>query len=432
MHHPYIGVRQIALVFLAATISCLTHAADAPRPWPPDAFRPVTAQRITALPAAEQPAWRAYWEKSQGHTKDLRARDLVDHSSTKRLAGPPIPASYSKGVRLDAPAAWYATEEARVIADRVVNWQTPAGGWTKDGDYSRDRQPADDHHDSWSAGTFDNDATIYELRYLALVNAAAPADTEPGAARARAWRECFLRGLDYILAAQYPNGGFPQIYPLAGGYHDAITFNDDAMVHILELLRDISDRKDGFAFVSAEQAARARQALKQGISCVLATQLKAPDGRRTVWGQQHDALDLTPCAARNFEPSAECSNESVGLVQFLMTVPHPSPEVIAAIDGAMEWFTRRALHDVVWNRSAPAGTDLAPQAGAPALWARYYEFGTGKPIFGERDRTIHYSAAELTLERRNGYGWFNDRPAALFPHYAKWKKSLPGAAVSTP
>ena len=38
--------------------------------------------------------------------------------------------------------------------------------------------------------------------------------------RARPWRAAFQRGLEYIFAAQYPNGGFPQIYPLAGGYHD--------------------------------------------------------------------------------------------------------------------------------------------------------------------------------------------------------------------
>ena len=46
-----------------------------------------------------------------------------------------------------------------------------------------------------------------------------------------------MRGLDYALSAQYPNGGFPQIYPLVGWYHDAITYNDDAMVHIMELCR---------------------------------------------------------------------------------------------------------------------------------------------------------------------------------------------------
>lgn len=416
------GTRCLALVTLAAVTAA--GAAEAPRPWPADPFLPVTEQRISALPAAEQPAWRAYWGKSQERAKLLPPRDLVDHSATQPLPGPPIGSSYSKGVRLDAPAAWYATEEARLTADHVVNWQTPAGGWVKSGDYSRDRQPADDHHDSWSAGTFDNDSTIYEMRFLALVNAAATAEADTP--RTRAWRRCFLRGLDYVLAAQYPNGGFPQVYPLVGWYHDAITFNDDALVHILELLRDIGSRKAEFAFVPSELVDLTRKRLELGIRCVLATQLRSPDGSRTVWGQQHDALTLQPCAARNFEPASECSRESAGLVEFLMTVPHPSSEIVAAVDGAMQWFPRRALHNVSWDRNAPAGTDLQTSPGAPDLWARFYEFGTGKPIYSERDRLIHYTPAELSFERRKGYAWFNTRGTELLQPYAAWKKSLPG------
>ena len=67
------------------------------------------------------------------------------------------------------------------------------------------------------------------------------------------------------------------------------------------------------------------------------------------------------------------------------------------------------------------------KADAPPLWARLYEIGTDKPIFGERDRMIHYDVAELSLERRNGYGWFNTTPGQLYPLYAKWKISAPAA-----
>ncbi|MDB6116202.1 MAG: pectate lyase [Lacunisphaera sp.] len=409
------------LTCLALTVRTL--AADAvvpsPRPWEPDAFLPVTEARIAALPAGEQPGWRAYWQASVERSHLLPERDLVDHSSTKPLAGPPIGSSYSKGVKLGAPAAWYATEEARTIADKVVKWQRPTGGWVKSGDYSRDPEAKDDHHDAWSNGTFDNDSTIYELRFLALVAQAAGADP-----RAQAWRDSFLRGLDYIFAAQYPNGGFPQIYPLVGWYHDAITFNDDAMVHILELCRDIAGRQAEFAFVPAANAERARQAEARGIQCVLATQLRAPDGHRTIWGQQHDPLTLKPCAARNFEPISECSLESAGLTQFLMTVPAPGPEIVGAIDSAMAWFPAHALHGVVWDRDVATGNALVPRAGAPELWARYYEIGTGRPVFGERDRMVHYNVTELSLERRKGYGWFNSRATALPAAYAKWKAQL--------
>jgi PelA/Pel-15E family pectate lyase len=408
------------LLLLGFTAVLSAHAADTPRPWAPDAFLPLTEARIAALPAAEQTAWRAYWAASVARAKLLPPRDLVDHTPNQPVpVGTFTGGSYSRGVKLHAPAAWYATAEARTIADKVVQWQRPTGGWLKSGDYSRDPLPADDHHDAWSNGTFDNDATLYELRYLALVAHAAGPDP-----RAAAWRGSFLRGLDYVFAAQYPNGGFPQIYPLVGWYHDAITYNDDAMVHILELCRDIAAQKAEFAFVPPEQAARAGQCLDRGIRCLLASQLRDAAGHLTVWGQQHDPLTLKPCAARNFEPIAECSRESAGLVEFLMSIPHPSPEIIAAVEGTMAWFPAHAIHGVKWDRDATAGTGLVPHPGAPDLWARFYEPGTGKPIFGERDRTVHYTVTELSVERRQGYGWYNSGATALPAAYAAWQAKL--------
>jgi PelA/Pel-15E family pectate lyase len=407
---------------LLATGAISFAAADIPppRPWEPDAFLPVTEARIAALPATEQPAWRAYWQASASHARpSTKPTDPVENHDKPLVNTAPIPSVYSTRLRLDAPAAWYASAEARAFADNIVAWQRPSGGWTKGGDYRRTPRPEDDHHDNWSAGTFDNDSTITELRFLALVFTAG--ETEPAAA---AWRASFLRGLDYVFASQYPNGGFPQIYPLAGGYHDAITFNDDAMVHILGLLEDVAGQKPGYALVPVDRAAIAGERLKRGIACVLATQLHGPDGRLIVWGQQHDALTLKPCAARNFEPASECSSESVGIVEFLMTIPHPSREIAAAIDGAMAWFPARALHGVAWDRQATTGSGLVERPGAPDLWARFYEFGTGRPLFGDRDRTIHYAVIELSSERRRGYGWYNSRAAALPARYAAWKAQL--------
>lgn len=407
-------------VLLSGWIFAADQAIPPPRPWEPNAFLPVTEARLATLPAAEQPAWRAYWQASAAHARPpTKPTDRVENTTQLLVNRAPIPAVYSTRLNLKAAAAWYASAEARALADGIVAWQRPSGGWTKGGVYTRAPQAADDHHDGWSAGTFDNDSTIYELRFLALVIHAG--GHEPAAA---AWRDAFARGLAYIFAAQYPNGGFPQIYPLAGGYHDAITFNDDAMVHILELLRDTAGRKNEFAFVPPGLATEAGARLARGIQCVLATQLRDATGRRTVWGQQHDALTLSPCAARNFEPASECSSESAGLVEFLLSIPQPSTEIVAAVDGAMDWFGQHALTGVVWDRDATTGSGLMPKAGAPDLWARFYEFGTGRPIFSERDRLVHYTVTELTLERRKGYGWYNSRAAPLPAAYARWKAGL--------
>lgn len=424
MPHPMHLPRLILFVGIASLSFAFARAAEGalpPRPWEPDAFLPLTEARIAALPAAAQPAWRAYWQVSTERSNRLPPRDLVDHTPNQPVPMGTMKASYSKGAKLNASAKWYGSAEARTTADHIVEWQRPTGGWTKSGDYTRAPTPADDHHDGWSNGTFDNDATITELRFLALTQQAAGDDP-----RAGAWRDSFLRGLDYIFAAQYPNGGFPQIYPLAGWYHDAITYNDDAMVHILELLRDIAERKPEFAFVPAATAAEAAQRLERGTDCVLASQLHDAQGRPTVWGQQLDPLTLKPCAARNFEPISECSNESVGLTLFLMSIPHPSPQIIAAVDGAMAWFKLRAMHGVVWDRQATSGPGLQAKHNAADLWARFYEIGTGRPVFGDRDRTIHYLVTEISEERRHGYGWFNTRANELPAAYAKWKGTQVG------
>ncbi|MCX6955211.1 MAG: pectate lyase [Verrucomicrobia bacterium] len=406
------------LVLAGVSLVASAIAADAPRPWPADQFLPVTEERIAVLPATERPAWRAYWVASAERSARLPGCTLAENTPLKRIEGPPIPSTYSRGVRLQAPAAWFAGEEAQQIADRVVNWQTVAGGWVKTGDYSRLREMKDEHFNAWSYGTFDNDSTINELRFLALVMAAAGKDGPHVAA----WRGAFMRGLDYVLASQFPNGGFPQIYPLVGGYHDAITLNDDAMEHILELLRDISVGKPEFAFVPTTLATEAGRRVERGIQCVLAMQIRGPGGQLTVWGQQHDALTLKPCAARNFEPVAECSNESAHLLQFLMSAPNPSPALVASIEAGMKWMQRRAIHDMAPNRDDTVGMGLVPKPGGQLLWARLYELDTGKPIFGERDRMIHYVFGELTNERRKGYAWYGTWPAGALETYRKWSE----------
>ena len=63
------------------------------------------------------------------------------------------------------------------------------------------------------------------------------------------YRAAFDRGVDYLLAAQYPNGGWPQFFPLREGYYSHITFNDNAMISVLTVLREAAAGKPPYAFV---------------------------------------------------------------------------------------------------------------------------------------------------------------------------------------
>src|ERR1700752_2539202 len=174
-------------------------------------------------------------------------------------------------------AEWYATDDAVRIADSVLLYQRNSGGWPKNMDMAAVLTAAEktklgsekDETDS----TIDNGGTYTQLRYLARVYAANNLDRH---------KESFVKGVEYLLKAQYANGGWPQFFPLRSGYYSHITYNDDAMINVMELLRDISQNKSPFDFVDDSWRARAVAAINRGVECILKTQVIV-QGRRTVW-----------------------------------------------------------------------------------------------------------------------------------------------------
>jgi PelA/Pel-15E family pectate lyase len=321
------------------------------------------------------------------------------------------------------PAAWYSSIEATRIADNLLLYQRDIGGWDKNIDMALALGPKDraeiekEKRDPEAHSTIDNDATYTQLRYLARVFTAT---------RNPPLQAAFRRGLDYLLKAQYPNGGWPQFYPLRNGYWSHITYNDDAMVGVLELLRDIAQRKPDFAFLGDAERVRARQAIDKAIECILKTQV-TQDGKLTVWCAQHDEHTLAPAKARAYELPSLSGSESVGLVQFLMGIENPSTDVVRSIEGAVSWFRANQIKGILVKTvpapGTPKGSDTIVIADpvAPPRWARFYELGTNRPIFCGRDSVVKYSMAEIEYERRNGYRWYVDRPAKLLDSdYPEW------------
>ncbi|MGF7155541.1 pectate lyase [Novosphingobium gossypii] len=401
---------------------------------------PITAGRIDALPALQRAAWVQYLARSQAAMaadKAALAAERKGHSPAGSSASPPTGPSGGAGMPLDRPAAWYAGAEARHVAANIVSFQTPAGGWGKNMDRSgplrvlgqswvpHENLPANAREDIVSAseewryvGTIDNNATLDEMRFLARVQAQAPG--KPGAAA----RGAFRKGLAYLLAAQFPNGGWPQVYPLQGGYHDALTYNDDAMAQVLALLDEVALRRGDFAFLSVVEASSARKAYDRGIAVILATQVQI-DGRPTGWSQQHDALSLAPAGARNFEPAALSSNESARLLMLLMQQPAPAARAVTAIHAGIAWLRAAAVSGKAWGLADDgiAGKHLINRPGAGPLWARFYDLRTGRPVFGDRDRSVHDDVNDISLERRNGYSWYGAGPAAALKAYESWSKT---------
>ncbi|MEO8436214.1 MAG: pectate lyase [Pyrinomonadaceae bacterium] len=324
---------------------------------------------------------------------------------------------------LKQSAEWYATDEATRIADNVILYQRNNGGWEKNIDMATvltEREKADiAKSKSNTDTTIDNGATYTQLAFLAKVFTAKNLERH---------KIAFLSGLDFLLAAQYENGGFPQYFPVRKGYYSHITFNDGAMIGVLKLFRDIARQKSASAFVDEARRRKVEQAVQKGIECILKTQVVV-NSQRTVWCAQHDEITLAPAPARKFELISLSGGESVGIVRFLMGIDQPDPQVVAAIEAAIAWFEKSKLKGIKWvrlpDKSTPGGFDRVvikdPEAGP--IWARFYEIGTNKPIFAGRDGETKYSVAEIEAERRNGYEWYVTSPAALLDKdYPEWHR----------
>ncbi|HWS90051.1 MAG TPA: pectate lyase [Pyrinomonadaceae bacterium] len=324
---------------------------------------------------------------------------------------------------------WYAGAEALRVADNLLLYQREVGGWPKNIDMAAplsEKERAEllklkTETGKESSATIDNGATFTQLEYLARVHTAQKQERH---------REAFLKGLDYLLAAQYENGGWPQYYPLRKGYYSLITYNDNAMVGVLELLRDVARREPEYAFVDEARRLKSEKAVERGVECILKTQVKV-EGRLTAWGAQHDVTTFAPAPARKFEPVSLASRESVAVTRFLMGVERPDARVVESIESAVAWFKATQLSGIRWvereDKSVPGGIErtIVKDPQAPPLWARFYEIGTNRPVFEGRDGVVRYDVMEIEAERRNGYGWYTEEPNRLLnKDYTAWQKRL--------
>ncbi len=312
-----------------------------------------------------------------------------------------VPSKY-----VNRPAEWLASDEGRRVAENVVSWQSTHGSWPKNGDTAS--QPHTGQPEK-IAGTFDNGATTGELRFLARAFNATDESR---------YRAAFLKGLDQILAAQYPTGGWPQRYPPGDGYHRHITFNDNTMVRILGFLREVAESSD-YAFVPGDRRSAAKTAFDKGIRCIIDCQIVV-DGKPTAWCAQHDEIDLRPRPGRSYELVSLSGAESAAILKFLMSVDNPNPKLRRAIQAGAEWY---ASAKIIGIRVERKGGDrvVIEDGDAPPLWARFYEIESGRPFFCGRDGVKKYTLAEIEAERRNGYAWYGQWGKEVAALYAKWK-----------
>ncbi|OCB72222.1 pectinesterase [Flavobacterium glycines] len=328
--------------------------------------------------------------------------------------------------------AWYASAEAKTVAENVLLYQRNIGGWPKNIQIQKPLSDAQKKElqalkSSTEGCTTDNNATTQEMLFLSKIYKQQPDER---------YKNAFLMGLDYLLAAQYANGGWPQFYPLKKGYYTHITYNDDSMARILMVLKEIKDKTDFYSIKSSDEiVAKAKIAFDKGIDCIIKTQYKQ-NGVLTAWCAQHDETTLLPAKARAYELPSLSGKESAKIVLLLMSIENPSKEVITAVEAAVAWFEKVKITGLREDRVLKDGkiTDkkMVADTAAPDLWARFMELDDNKPFFCDRDGVKKYSLSEIGDERRNGYSWYTNEPKEVLKAYDKWKKKLSTEIKSAP
>jgi hypothetical protein len=201
--------------------------------------------------------------------------------------------------------------------------------------------------------------------------------------------------LDALLAAQFPNGGFPQVWtgPVAKqpiikasyptyhwrtkgrikNYWDMYTLNDNVAGYVVRALIDAyrvyNDR-------------RYKTALQRLGDFLILAQMPDP---QPAWAQQYN-YDMKPIWARKFEPPGISSDESQEAIETLMEIHRVTGEskYLEPIPRALAYLKNSLLPD--------------------GKLARFYELGTNRPIYMFRrgDKyTLTYDDSNLPKH----YGW---------------------------
>jgi len=291
-------------------------------------------------------------------------------------------------------------EAAQETAHALIHGQLESGGWSQRIDFNPNGTHAGRYRNGKGKSngrnhsSLDDDQTQSSLQFLSRVD------------RALAFKDAKIHeaaryGLDALLKAQFPNGGFPQgwdapvkPYPVVKAsypdewprlwphepYHIYYTLNDGLVGTVSDTLLTASDEYSDERYRAA--------LIKLGDFLILA---QMPDPQ-PAWCQQYN-FEMQPTWARKFEPPAICGLESEDAIDTLMKVYivtgdkkylEPIPRALAYLrtcvlpDGTMPRFrelkTNRALY-----MTRPPG--VSGSSSAPG----YYEFS-----YEDKNLPSHY------------------------------------------
>jgi PelA/Pel-15E family pectate lyase len=260
----------------------------------------------------------------------------------------------------------YYLQAARKSADALIFGQHAKGGWHYFIDFdprgtaawyetraSRHVFGYEEYRHYYGNATFDDRTTSDAARFLLRFYATT---LDAG------YRAPVLAALGFVLEAQYPNGAWPQRFPLRTefahhgfpDYTSYYTLNDGVMLGNIELLVEAADMLGD---------ARYFEAARRGVDFLIAVQ--GPEGQGA-WAEQY-GMDMRPVFARTHEPAGYVVRESREAITAL--------EMFYALTGDRRYLTPIPRCLAWFERINREALELKRPP------ARYYEPDTNKPVY---------------------------------------------------
>jgi len=281
---------------------------------------------------------------------------------------------------------------AEKVAAALIWGQHPSGGWNYLIDFDSSGLQAwyehvaakcwgwEEYYHYYGNATFDDGVTVSAARFLLNMYRTS---------KDRKYRGPLLKALDFILEAQYPNGGWPQRFPIRDDYgHDGhddytpyYTFNDDVIhgniVFLLEAHQELGDEKY-------------QKAAQRGMDFYLISQIAPPQAG---WALQYD-LEMKPGWARSYEPASIASGQTVRNIRDLETFYKITgdPNYLDPIPDAIQWLEKSVIN------SDPSKN---------FTHATFYELGTNLPLYAHREgASIENGRYWVDYEQKNFPGHY--------------------------
>lgn len=272
-------------------------------------------------------------------------------------ATPSVARVYLRAAKLFEDSRW--REVAQAAQQAIVAMQGELGGFPKEGKPKRPPRGEGSFDDGVTTGC--TEFLLDWWQYTGKEEDRDPVDKAGG----------------FILAAQYADsGGWPQRFPYKGtDYPKDITLNDGVMRNILFTLLRLHGATGDVRYLDAA---------RKGGECII--RLQGADAE-SIWAQQYDHETLEPSWARAFEPPGYSPAESAGICDALIALHFATGDTryLSPLPRAFAWYDTHRLEN--------------------GLYARLYEPGTQRPVYGRRDKPEKvYDVDQAT----GGYGWQGD------------------------